>query len=390
MGRNGSGVEIRDTSIRISFVLNGKPRKETLKTDGKPMPPTPANVKYATRLAGEIRERIKHGTFIYSEYFPASKNATTGHGTTVADQLDLWIGVQTDKEASTLKGYRVAVSWWKKHLGTKPLKALKHSAVLEALATEPTWTGKTRNNKLSVLRQALELAIRDGDITANPTVGIEAQQHQAPDADPFSLDEVELILADMRKHYHAQIANYFEAKFFTGMRTGESLGLRYDSIDWRRGVAIIKESIVEGEHKESTKTHRTRSVQLNSRSLAALKAQKAHTFLLDKGGWVFLDPNTGERWVDDWSPRRMYWEPTLKRLGIRYRSPYETRHTYATVMLMAGAVPAWCAKQLGHSVEQFLRTYAKWIDGGRNDVEMGKVEGILSPHSSQILPGVVG
>ncbi|SNS59923.1 hypothetical protein SAMN06265795_10481 [Noviherbaspirillum humi] len=28
------------------------------------------------------------------------------------------------------------------------------------------------------------------------------------------------------------------------------------------------------------------------------------------------------------------------RLGIRYRRPYNTRHTYATVGLMSGANPA--------------------------------------------------
>jgi integrase len=40
------------------------------------------------------------------------------------------------------------------------------------------------------------------------------------------------------------------------------------------------------------------------------------------------------------------------------------RHSYATVMLMAGMHDAFCARQLGHSVEVVHRTYAaKWIDG---------------------------
>ncbi|KGS55144.1 putative phage integrase [Burkholderia pseudomallei MSHR5613] len=38
-------------------------------------------------------------------------------------------------------------------------------------------------------------------------------------------------------------------------------------------------------------------------------------------------------------------------------------HCYATAMLMAGMTPAFCAKQLDHSVEMFLTTYSKWIDG---------------------------
>ncbi len=43
-------------------------------------------------------------------------------------------------------------------------------------------------------------------------------------------------------------------------------------------------------------------------------------------------------------------------------------------MLMAGMTPAFCAKQLGHSVEMFLTTYSKWVDGSQNDVEMERIE----------------
>jgi integrase len=53
---------------------------------------------------------------------------------------------------------------------------------------------------------------------------------------------------------------------------------------------------------------------------------------------------------------------------------------------MAGMTPAFCAKQLGHSVEMFLRTYAKWIDGGQNALEMGRLEAALAPDLSQIYP----
>jgi hypothetical protein len=80
MGRTGSGVEARDKSIRISFVLDGQTKKETIKTDGKPMPPTPKNLVYANKLAAEIKDKIRHGTFNYADYFPASLNASTGIG----------------------------------------------------------------------------------------------------------------------------------------------------------------------------------------------------------------------------------------------------------------------------------------------------------------------
>ena len=382
MGRTGSGVEARDNSIRIHFTLDGEQRKETLKTNGKPMAPTPANLKYATRLAAEIREKIKHGTFIYADYFPASKTATTGQGVTVADRLDVWFDTLVGKEGSTLKGYRTARAWWEERLGHVPVRALVRSQILAALATEPDWTGKTRNNKMSVLRQALHLALADGVITANPIDGIDSFAHQAPEPDPFDRDEAEAIIAGLARHYDEQIARYFGAKFFTGLRTNESLPQRWDWIDWRLQTLSVSGGLVLGELKDNTKTNTVRHVQLNSRALAYYKDQKAATFLKPHG-LVFPDPRTGVMWTDDEPPRELWWRPCLKRLGIRYRSPYETRHTYATMMLMAGMTPAFCARQMGHSMEVFLRKYAKWIDGGQNAVEMAKLEALISPQLPQ-------
>ena len=56
--------------------------------------------------------------------------------------------------------------------------------------------------------------------------------------------------------------------------------------------------------------------------------------------------------------------------------------TARQVMLMAGMTPAFCAKQLGHSVEMFLRTYSKWLDGGQNALEMRRLEAALDMSSS--------
>ncbi len=53
--------------------------------------------------------------------------------------------------------------------------------------------------------------------------------------------------------------------------------------------------------------------------------------------------------------------------------------TYATTMLMVSTTPAFCAKQLEHSAEMILRTYAKWIDGGQNAPEINRLEAALAP-----------
>lgn len=76
---------------------------------------------------------------------------------------------------------------------------------------------------------------------------------------------------------------------------------------------------------------------MNSRALAALKRQRHLTF--ETGEWIFLNPNTGQPFIDDRPMKRWIWTPTLRLLGLRHRACYQTRHTYATLMLMSGANP---------------------------------------------------
>lgn len=56
------------------------------------------------------------------------------------------------------------------------------------------------------------------------------------------------------------------------------------------------------------------------------------------------------------------WVPAMKKAGVRYRRPYQTRHTYASMMLSAGEHPMWVAKQLGHTDWTMIaRVYGRWM-----------------------------
>jgi len=389
MGRKGTGVEVRGNAIRIQFTFNGEVLRRTLNIDGKPLPPTTANLKYAHRLAAEIRERIRFESFSLAEYFPA--DGDIGQPQTVGTQLEDWLSAQR-LEVSTTAGYSSAIKFWKaavcdrrgSKLGDRPVRMLKHSDVLTALASRPALTGKTVNNYVSVLRKAMELAVADKSITTNPVSAVARAKHQRPLPDPFSREEAEAIVADMVAHYPAPIANYVEFKFFTGLRTSESFGLRWRDVDLAGKHLLVHRAIVRGVEKLNTKTNTARQVILNSRAFAAMQRQRSHTQIRDEH--VFLDPRYDAPWYEERAFRRSYWEPTLRRLGMRYRPPYNTRHTYATMMLMAGMRPAFCAKQLGHSAEMFFRTYAKWIDGEQNALEMKRLEEALSSDLSPIYP----
>ena len=174
-----------------------------------------------------------------------------------------------------------------------------------------------------------------------------------------------------------------EWRFFTGVRTSEAAGLRWAQVDLASGYVQIREAMVRGAEKAKTKTSVARDVILNSRAAAAMQRQRKHSQIA--GQHVWLDPRYGTPWREERGFRRSYWEPCLKRLGIRYRPPNNMRHSYARMMLMAGMTPAFCAKQLGHSVEMFLRAYSKWLNGGQNALEMERLETALK---AQIVPSL--
>lgn len=296
--------------------------------------------------------------------------------------LDTWLATQR-VELSTRYGYESAMRFWRlavcdrsqKPLGMMALSELKLSHILSVIARRPDLSGKTINNYVSVLRKALDLAVLDSVLTHNPAEKVPRAKYQKLPPDPFARDESEKIISEAERIHSGQVHNLIEFWFWTGLRTSEIFGLQWSNVDLTGRTILVTEALVRGEHKDRTKTSVARTVRLNSRSLEALTRQCRFTERL--GATIFHDPRYGSRWEDERAFRRSFWTPILSRLGIRYRRPYNMRHSYATAMLMAGMTPAFCARQLGHSVDTFLATYAIWLDGRHDAIEMARIEAFL-------------
>jgi integrase len=57
-------------------------------------------------------------------------------------------------------------------------------------------------------------------------------------------------------------------------------------------------------------------------------------------------------------------------MKVRYREPYNARHSSVSWNLMIGKNPLWVAKQHGHSVQTMLEVYAAWTEGAKEaDIE---------------------
>jgi len=94
--------------------------------------------------------------------------------------------------------------------------------------------------------------------------------------------------------------------------------------------------------------------------MEALKAQKAHTFLADAE--VFQNRRTLERWAGDGPIRKTMWVPAIKKAGVRYRRPYQTRHTYASMCYLLASIRCGLPSRWDISDWTMIaRVYGRWM-----------------------------
>lgn len=364
-GRGAGGVRpATDTSIELDFYYRGARCRERLK-----LAPTPRNIRWAENYLGQIRTEIAKGTFDYAAHFPNSRRARK-----VADKpaalddmatvLRRWLDMkERELEHSTFIGYRrIVENILIPRLGTTRLRDFDRVAVKDLVATfGPEVSGKRINNVLGPLRGALDEAVHDELIQTNPLTGFRVKRRaeikETEDVDPFSPDEVRAILAACDL---PQIRNYVQFAFATGLRTSELIALCWSDVDWKAGTVTVRRAWVMGKMKAPKTKSGRRTVELVGPAIEALKAQRAHTGLA--GEFVFHDPRTGARWGSDQSFRAGEWRRALARAKVRYRYPYQMRHTFASQALSAGENIMWVAKQMGHHDWTITaKKYARWI-----------------------------
>jgi integrase len=372
------GLYAREASILIYFRWDGRSYRETLR-----LQPTPKNMQYAANMRRDILRRIELGTFSIAEFFPESKHAgKSDAGPTLAETIEKFLSSkERSVAATTLREYRNCL--FSTLANRKPASRIAECdfAMLDGILSELSVSGKTHNNIVSCWRVYFAYAVRMGWLPSNPTDGIGRAIQADTEPDPLDQNEASLVITDMAKHYDPQIANYFEGALWLGWRPSEGIALHWSRLDWRKQILAIGDARVRGLNK-GTKTGNVRYVELDDRALEIFRRQKEHTFL--EGGRIFHNPVTGRPWWDTADLVQRYWRPSLRRLGIRDRDARQTRHTCATMMLMAGCNPAWCAAQLGHSVEMFLRTYSRWITGADRGAERAKLAQFAPPiHKSR-------
>lgn len=376
----------------IDFRYKGiRCREQTALTDNA------ANRKKVQKVLDRIESEIKAGTFEYARFFPGSKNvrkfddatnspseinpiaqavasAMGGDRTQASTEFastplfkefaETWY---LEKKVEWRRSHKVTVRagldsrifprWGEWEVGriTKAdiLAYRAELSKVQARGKGTTLSNRRINKIMNLLRQIVNEAA-DRFNFRTPFQNIKQLKVQRTNVEPFSMDEVKLILTTVRPDFQS----YYTTRFFTGMRTGEVDGLKWKYVDFEKRMILVRETFVLGEDEYTKNDSSQRDIKMSQVVYDALKAQEKVTF--GKCEYVFCTRNGKP--LDNKNVTNRVWYPLLRHLAMTKRRPYQTRHTAATLWLASGESPEWIATQMGHTTTEMLfRVYSRYV-----------------------------
>ena len=250
---------------------------------------------------------------------------------------------------------------WTNHIDDCPYQQLSQSKLIRDYFFDKL----TLNGCKRILRElsaCCEWAIDEELIKANPFSRFPSRIRVSKELDinPFSKTEKDLIIAAFQAHSaHKRYLPFLLFLFKTGCRPSEAVGLRWKSIDLEIQNIRFCEAVVERKRKPSTKTYKSRLFPVNDSLRELLVSIKPSP--IDLNLPVFRLP--GGQLIDIGNFLRRAWKPILEDLGIAYRKPYNTRHTFITWCLKEGVPVTTIAQWVGSSPKIIWQHYAGLIEG---------------------------
>ncbi len=334
------------------------------------------NRKKLALIIQQMQAEMTLGTFDYRVYFPKSDKAAEmaalnnrvkacrSNVPLFSEFVDLWF---EEKQIEWRLSYQQKITIMLKNYCLPRFDSQSIDSITKAdLLSFRNFLGKVTYGKaqktlsasrinqiMTLMRMILDEASERYHFD-NPFKGIKQLKEEKPEIFPFSLEEVWQFINNVRADYR----NYYIVRFFTGLRTSEIDGLRWDAIDFHRREIRVHQALVNGALGPTKTRDSNRDVEMSQLVFDTLKAQE--TITRAHSDYVFCN-NQGNPFTYRNVNRRV-WHPTLAFLGLEKRKAYQTRHTCATLWLASGENPEWVAKQLGHAnTEMLFRVYSRYV-----------------------------
>jgi integrase len=229
----------------------------------------------------------------------------------------------------------------------------------------------------AVLRVMLKAAVDDGLIVANPAtklgrslklVAKTKERQETIKAMDRSQRDAFLAAASRIEPWHAPL---WEVQVLTGLRPGEVYALQESDLDLDAGTARITRTLADdGSSVDTPKGNRGRTIDLSARTVVLLRR-----YLTDrkrdvlKRGWktppVPLFPSLTGSFVDPSAVRHAFGK-VVKAAKLPHFTPHCLRHTFASLLLVAGTDVYYVSRMLGHaSIQETVDTYGRWLPANR-------------------------
>ena len=286
-----------------------------------------------------------------------------------------WVQIISKEiKTSTLEDYRYTMNRYVlPEFGNRPI-ALINYLEIKKFVSNLTCSHKRKNNVLVPMRSVFKHAFLSEIIDKNPMDRIKNLKIEKPDIHPLSMEEVRKVLESVSSRYR----NFFIVAFFTGMRFGEMAALKWRNVDFRLGVIKVRETRVLGEEGRPKTKKSSRDIKMLAPVIEAMRDQMKETVGKTEAGYVFL--NQYGKPVEPMPTNFHVWKPALKKAGLEPRPLYQTRHTFATLMLDAGEHPGWVQKMMGHETMQMIyEKYYSYIKSYERDEGSAFMQNVYAP-----------
>jgi integrase len=395
------GVKLRGRSIQLQFCYKSEVIREQIAR--RPDETDTQSLDYGEAFRKKVLDAIvidERGgkPFRFSDFFPDSKrNVISGAlAIPVSQALTEWFEkTEKDRSPRTNRKYKREMQEFINRWGELTVDQMTPGKIelwVEHARTPKSQGGagrsaKTVKNMLRILRgmfQRAKTMRAEWGLTkdwVSPMLDISpveetrteiGRRRLKNDADPFSFSEMVRVIHAAR----GQEQNLIKALFGSGMRPDEGFGVAWEDMDLVAHKAALKRGWVEKELSAFLKTEASiRELDLNKLPLAleGFLAQKQHTYMLAAVNYkkfataeyegdavfrfIFMNSQFNRPWMHDQEFRRGPWGDILRRAGVRYRPPYQMRHTFAVLSLSAGDSDQWLAGVLGHTSTRMLQEH---------------------------------
>ena len=321
--------------------------------------------------ARELRDELLREVVLNGEI--PSREPQNGPGPLFGEMALEWFEVmKKEVKKSTLEDYKYSMNRYiLPRFGNDPMSEIGYLEIRK-FVSELACSHKRKNNVLVPMRSVLKMAFLNGDIDQNPMDRIKNVKVTKPDIYPLSMEEVKLVL----EHVSPRFRNFFIVAFFTGMRFGEMAALKWKHVDFKHGVIRVRETLVKGETGRPKTKKSVRDIRMLPPVVEAIRDQRKVT--MGKTEYIFL--NQYGKPVEPMPTNFHVWKPALKKAGLDPRSLYQTRHTFATLMLDAGEHPGWVQKMMGHETLQMIyEKYYSYIKNYERDEGSAFMERVYNP-----------